>query len=346
MPLSLTLLAAAVPRERRAMAIGIWGGVSGLGVALGPLIGGAVVQGLSWQAIFWLNVPVALVAVPLVLRYLGESYGRRDPLDLAGLALVGGGILALVWGIIHGNADGWTSVTVLGSFAIGMLLLVSFLRRQARVAHPLVPLALFRSRSFSVANITGFAFSLGMFGSVFLLVQQLQVQGGYSPLEAGIRTLPWTAAPMLVAPLAGMLTPRFGVRALLATGLTAQALGLSWIALTAESGGSYALLVPGLVLTGVGTGLTFGPSSTAVLADMRDEDHATASSTNATIREVGVALGVAVLAAVFQAAGGSLTPNGFAAGLRPAILTGAAIVAVGAVASRSLPRRRSATPAA
>lgn len=340
MPLSLTLLAGAVPRERRAMAIGVWGGVSGLGVALGPLIGGAVVEGLSWQAIFWVNVPVALVAIPLARRALSESYGRREPLDVAGLLLVGGGILALVWGIVHGNDDGWTSAVVLGSFTAAAALLTAFLRRQSRVPNPLVPLRLFRSRSFSVANITGFAFSLGMFGAVFLLVQALQVLNGYSPLEAGIRTLPWTAAPMLVAPLAGLLTPRLGVRALLATGLAAQAVGLAWIALRVGDGSAYGTLVPGFVLAGVGMGLTFAPSSTAVLHDMSDADHATASSTNATLREVGVALGVAVLAAVFQASGGALTPDGFTAGLRPAILTGAAVVAVGAVAALALPRRR------
>ena len=339
MPLSLTLLAGAVPRERRAMAIGVWGGVSGLGVALGPLIGGAVVEGLSWRAIFWVNVPVALVAIPLVRRYLHESYGRREPLDVAGLLLVGVGILALVWGIVHGNDDGWTSVGVVGSFTTTVVLLVAFVRRQSRIPNPLVPLRLFRSRSFSVANATGFAFSLGMFGAVFLLVQSLQVLNGYSPLEAGIRTLPWTAAPMLVAPLAGLLAPRIGVRALLAAGLAAQSVGLAWIAVRVGDGSAYGTLVPGFVLAGVGMGLTFAPSSTAVLQDMPDADHATASSTNATVREVGVALGVAVLAAVFQASGGALTPEGFATGLRPAILTGAAVVAVGALAALSLPRR-------
>jgi len=343
MPLSLTLLAGAVSRERRPMAIGVWGGVSGLGVALGPLVGGAVVEGLSWRAIFWLNVPVALVAIPLARRYLRESYGRREPLDIISLGLGGAGVLALVWGIIHGNGDGWTAPAVLGTFTIGVLLLAAFVRRQGRVPHPLVPLRLFRSRSFSVANVTGFAFSLGMFGSIFLLVQSLQVQMGYSPLEAGIRTLPWTAAPMVVAPIAGLLAPRVGIRALLATGLTAQALGLAWIAVAVTSGSDYGRLIPAFVLAGVGMGLTFAPSSTAVLADMRDEDQATASSSNATIREIGGALGVAVLAAVFQAAHGTLTPAGFTPGLRPAILTGAAVVAVGALAALALPRHR-ATP--
>ena len=338
MPLSLTLLAAAVPVARRAMAIGVWGGVSGLGVALGPVIGGAVVDGFSWQAIFWLNVPVAIVAVPLILRALPESHGRRAPLDVRGLALVGSGVLAAVWGIVRANELGWSSLTVLVSLAGGAALIGAFIGHEGRTEHPLIPLRLFRSRSFSVANVTSLAFTLGMFGAVFLLAQYLQIVGGYTPLEAGIRTLPWTAAPMIVAPIAGLIAPRVGVRVLLATGLTFQALGLTWLALLVTSTTAYTELIPGFVLAGIGMGLTFAPSATAVLADMAPDDHATASSTNSTIREIGVALGVAVLVAVFQANGGSLTPTGYDEGLRAAILTGAAVVAIGAIATRWIPK--------
>ncbi|WP_217614585.1 DHA2 family efflux MFS transporter permease subunit [Cellulomonas sp. GbtcB1] len=337
MPLSLTLLAAAVPASRRAMAIGVWGGVSGLGVALGPVVGGAVVEGISWEAMFWINVPVALVAVPLVLRALPEGRGRAQRLDLLGLVLAAAGVLGIVWGVVHGNEDGWTSAGVLGPIVGGVVALALFLRHEARTPHALVPLRLFRSRSFSVANVSGFAFSLGAFGAVFLLAQYLQVVQGYSPLEAGLRTLPWTAAPMVVAPLAGMLAPRVGVRVLLTGGLVAQAAGLAWLGFATSDGG-YAALVPGLVLAGVGMGLTFAPSATAVLSGMAPDDHGTASSTNSTLREVGVALGVAVLTAVFTAAGGTISPDGFDAGLRPAVLTGAAVIALAAVASLAMPR--------
>jgi EmrB/QacA subfamily drug resistance transporter len=337
MPLSLTLLAGAVPVARRAMAIGIWGGVSGLGVALGPVVGGAVVEGISWQAMFWINVPVALVAVPLVLRALPESRGRAQRLDVLGLLLAGIGVLGIVWGVVHGNEDGWTSAGVLAPIVGGALALALFLRHEARTPHALVPLRLFRSRSFAVANVSGFAFSLGAFGAVFLLAQYLQITQGYSPLEAGLRTLPWTAAPMVVAPLAGVLAPHVGVRVLLTGGLVLQSAGLAWLAVAAADG-SYGALVPGLVLAGVGMGLTFAPSATAVLAGMAPDDHGTASSTNSTLREVGVALGVAVLTAVFTAAGGTISPDGFDAGLRPAVLTGAAVIAVAAVASLAMPR--------
>ncbi|NHT17381.1 DHA2 family efflux MFS transporter permease subunit [Cellulomonas sp. IC4_254] len=337
MPLSLTLLAAAVPASRRAMAIGVWGGVSGLGVALGPVVGGAVVEGISWQAMFWINVPVALVAVPLVLRALPEGRGRAQRLDLLGLVLAAAGVLGIVWGVVHGNEDGWTSAGVLGPVVGGVVALALFLRHESRTPHALVPLRLFRSRSFSVANVSGFAFSLGAFGAVFLLAQYLQVVQGYSPLEAGLRTLPWTAAPMVVAPIAGVLAPRVGVRVLLTGGLVAQAAGLAWLGFAVADGG-YAALVPGLVLAGIGMGLTFAPSATAVLSGMAPDDHGTASSTNSTLREVGVALGVAVLTAVFTAAGGTISPDGFDAGLRPAVLTGAAVLTLAAVASLAMPR--------
>jgi EmrB/QacA subfamily drug resistance transporter len=349
MPLSLTLLAAAVPPARRAMAIGVWGGVSGLGVALGPVIGGAVVQGISWEAIFWINVPVAIVAIPLVRYALPESFGRKQRVDVLGLVLAGLGVLAIVWSVVRGNDDGWTSTRVLGGMLLGALLIAAFVLREARTDHPLVPLRLFRVRSFSVANASAFAFSVGVFGTVFVLSQYLQIGLGYSPLEAGVRTLPWTAAPMIVAPIAGMLAPRLGVRPLLSSGLALQAAGLAWQGFAVAAGvGSYAELVPGLALAGIGMGLTFAPSATAVLADMAPDDHGTASSVNSTIREVGGAVGVAVLVAVFTAAGGTLTPEGYAEGLAPAALVGAAIVGAGALITLAMPRStgRATAPAA
>ncbi|ROS28119.1 DHA2 family efflux MFS transporter permease subunit [Cellulomonas sp. PhB150] len=339
MPLSLTLLAAAVPPARRAMAIGIWGGVSGLGVALGPVIGGAVVQGISWEAIFWINVPVAVVAIPLVRYALPESFGRRQRIDLTGLVLAASGVLAVVWSVVRGNDDGWGSVRVVGGLVLGAVLIAAFLVRESRTDHPLVPLRLFRVRSFAVANASAFAFSLGVFGTVFVLSQYLQIALGYSPLQAGIRTLPWTAAPMIVAPIAGMLAPRLGVRPLLSTGLALQAAGLAWQGLAVAAGvSSYSELVPGLALAGIGMGLTFAPSATAVLADMLPDDHGTASSVNATLREIGGAVGVAVLVAVFTASGGTLTPDDYADGLAPAALVGAAVVGLGAVITLAMPR--------
>ncbi|RDI31447.1 EmrB/QacA subfamily drug resistance transporter [Rhodococcus sp. AG1013] len=343
MPLSLTLLAGAVPLAKRALAIGVWGGVSGLGVALGPVVGGAVVEGVSWQAVFWINVPVALVAVPLALYALAESHGHRQPLDPLGVVFAGGAVFLAVWGIVHGNDDGWTSASVLGALIAAAVLLVLFLIRESRTEFPVMPLRLFRSRQFSIANVIALTFTLGMMGAVFLLSQYLQIVAGYSPFAAGLRTLPWTAAPMIVAPIAGLLAPRLGLRALLVTGLVLQGLSLVWMAQLIEPGVAYSSLVPAFVMAGVGMGLTFAPNATAVLADMKESDQGAASSINATLREIGVALGIALLTAVFLGAGGSLTPTGYTDALAPALYVGAGFVVIAAIAAALMP---GGTPAA
>lgn len=337
MPLSLTLLAGSVSRERRPLAIGIWGGVSGLGVALGPLIGGAVVEGWNWQAIFWLNVPFGFVAVPLVLLGLPNSFGARLKADVAGLVLSGLGLLGLVFGIVRGNTAGWTSTEVLLPLIGGGALLLAFVVREWRAEAPLLPLRLFRDRSFTVANIVGFTFSFGIFGSVFILIQFLQVVQGYSPLEAGVLTMPWTLAPMFVAPLAGLLAPRLGTRTLMITGLALLTAGMLWLAASLSATVAYPVMVPGFLAAGIGMGLVFAPMSTAVLANMHQDDHAKSSGANATLREVGVALGVAVLTAVFTGAGGQLTPTGYVNAAIPAIYVGAAVLVVATASAFWLP---------
>ena len=340
MPLSLTLLAAAVPPAMRAAAIGIWGGVSGLGVALGPVIGGAVVEGVSWQAIFWLNVPVALVAIPLLLVAIPESKGAWQKLDPFGVLLLGGAVFLGIWGIVHGNDDGWSDPRVLGPLVLSGLLLPAYVLWARGRAHAVLPLRLFSARKFTVANVIFLMFTLGMFGTVFLLAQYLQVVQGYSPLEAGIRTLPWTAAPMVVAPIAGALVGRLGYRALLFTGLVLQTVSLVWFAVITENGSSYSSFLVPLVLAGVGMGLVFAPGASMVLDGLPDSDFAIASSANSTIREFGVALGIAVLVAVFLGNGGQITPTGYDGAIGPALLTGAAAVAVAAVASLFAPGRK------
>jgi hypothetical protein len=248
-----------------------------------------------------------------------------------------------VWAVVHGNEDGWASATVLLSFIGSAVSMVAFVMRQRSTKFPVVPLRLFRSRSFSVANIIGVSFTLGMFGAVFLLSQYLQIVMGYTPFQAGLRTLPWTAAPMIVAPLAGVLAPRLGLRTLLVAGLTLQSGALVWMAAIVEPGTSYISMIPALAMAGIGMGLTFAPSATAVLTDMSAVDHATASSTNSTIREIGIALGIAVLTAVFLGSGGALTPTGYTDALAPALLVGAAAVAVGILAALFMPSGIAAT---
>jgi EmrB/QacA subfamily drug resistance transporter len=345
MPLSLTLLAGSVAPRLRPLAIGIWGGVAGLGVALGPLIGGAVVQGWNWQAIFWINVPVGIISVPLVLIALPNSFGARVRADILGVVLVGLGVLGVVFGIVRGNDAGWDSAQVLIALIAGGVLILAFLWWENRAAAPLLPLRLFRDRSFSIANIVGFGFSFGMFGSVFILIQFLQVVKGASPLAAAIQTTPWTMAPMIVAPLAGLIAPRVGTRLLITAGLALQSIALFWLAGTMSATVPYTTMLFPFILAGIGMGLVFSPSSTAVLATMPEIDRAKASGTNSTLREIGVALGVAVLTAVFTGANGQLTPTGYVGAAIPAVLVGASVVAVTTLFSLALPSGRiSRTP--
>jgi len=340
MPLSLTLLAGSVAPRLRPLAIGIWGGVAGLGVALGPLIGGAVVQGWEWQAIFWINVPVGIVSVPLVLLTLPNSFGAKVRADIVGLLLVGLGVLGIIFGIVRGNDAGWHSLQVLASLIGGGALLIAFIWWESRTKAPLVPLPLFRDRSFSVANIVGFGFSFGMFGSVFILIQFLQVVRGASPLDAAWQTTPWTMAPMVVAPLAGIIAPRVGTRILILLGLIFQATALFWLAAVMSPTVAYTAMLYPFILAGIGMGLVFSPSSTAVLSTMREENRAKASGVNSTLREIGIALGIAVLTAVFTGAGGQLTPTGYVHAAVPAVMVGAAVVAATAIASIFLPSGR------
>ncbi|WP_243063699.1 DHA2 family efflux MFS transporter permease subunit [Humibacter sp. RRB41] len=338
MPLSLTLLAGSVTERMRPAAIGIWGGVSGLGVALGPLVGGAVVQGWNWQAIFWLNVPVGVIAIPLVLLALPNSFGARLRADILGVILVGVGVFAVVFGIVRGNDLGWDSGQVLAALIGGGVLLLAFVWWESRASAPLLPLRLFRNRSFSVANLVGVTFSFGIFGAVFILIQFLQVVQGHTPLEAGLMTMPWTLAPMVIAPLTGaVIVPRFGTRLPIVAGLVFQAAGMFWLAAILASDTPFSAMIPPFLLAGIGMGLVFAPSSTAVLAGFGERDHAKASGTNATLREIGVALGVAVLTAVFTGAGGTLTPTGYVHAAIPAVAVGAWVLAAAAVIALFLP---------
>jgi EmrB/QacA subfamily drug resistance transporter len=341
MPLSLSLLAGSVEKRLRPLAIGVWGGIAGLGVAAGPLIGGAVVEGWSWQAIFWINVPVGILVLPLVLLTLPDTRGERVRPDVLGVLLAGLGVLGLVYGIVRGNDAGWDSFEVVGSLVAGAALLAAFLIWQTRAAAPLLPLRLFRDRSFGVANVVAFGFSFGMFGSVFILIQFLQVVQGSSPLEAAIQTTPWTMAPMVVAPLAGIFSGRIGTRALIVAGLLFQGAGLTWLALVMTADVEYLTMLPAFIAAGIGMGLVFAPTSTAVLANIREADSAKASGTNTTLREVGIALGVAVLTAVFTGAGGQLTPVDYVAAAVPAVAVGAAVILVTAAVALLLPAGRS-----
>jgi EmrB/QacA subfamily drug resistance transporter len=345
-PLTLTLLSAAVSPERRGAALGIWGAVGGLAIAIGPLVGGAVVEGASWQWIFWLNVPIGIVLLPVAWSRLTESRGPATRLDLPGLVLASLGLLGIVFGVVRGNDHGWTSLTVLPPMVAGALLVVAFAIWETRAPEPMLPLQLFRSRAFTMTNVASLLMFFGMFGSIFLLAQFLQVVQGYSPLEAGLRTLPWTAMPVLVTPVAGALSDRIGGRPLLVTGLVLQAIGLGWLAMVTTPTVAYATLVPAFIVSGIGMSLFFAPVANVVLGSVRRDQEGIASGANNAIRELGGVFGIAVLGAVFSARGGYTSGASFVAGLAPAVWVGAAAVAVAAAAALALPRlRKTAAPA-
>jgi EmrB/QacA subfamily drug resistance transporter len=343
-PLTLTLLSAAFPAERRGVALGAWSGIAGLAVAAGPLVGGAVVDGIAWQWIFWLNVPIGLAVLPLS-RLLTESHGPDKALDLPGLGLASAGLFGIVWGLVHGNADGWTSPQIVLSLVGGAALMAAFAAWEARAREPMLPLGFFRDRAFSAANGASLAMYFGMFGSIFLLSQFFQTAQGYSPFEAGLRVLPWTAMPMIVAPIAGALSDRYGGRPFLAGGLALQAVGLAWIAAVSSADVAYSELVGPFIVSGIGMGMFFAPVANIVLTAVGPRDEGKASGASNAIREVGGVLGVAVLASIFSSVGGYETPEIFNDGLVAATWAGAAVVGVGALVALAVPAKRRQEPA-
>ena len=341
-PLTLTILSASVPAERRGAVLGAWGAIGGLAVAFGPLVGGAVVSGLSWHWIFWLNVPIGLVLIPLAARKLDETHGASSSLDLPGVGLASAGLLGIVWGLVRGNGQGWTSAEIVASLAAGAAVLVAFVVWELRAEQPMLPMRFFRNRTFAAINAASLLMFFGMFGSIFLLTQFLQTVQGLSPLAAGTRILPWTLAPLFIAPIVGPLSDKIGGRPFLVAGLALQATGLAWLAYVTTTNVSYAALVPGFVMSGVGMALFWVPSANVVLGSVRPEEEGQASGANNAIRELGGVFGVAVLASVFSSYGGYATGQTFVDGLTPAIWIGAAIVLVGAVAAAIIPRRKRA----
>ncbi len=340
MPLTLTILSAAVPADRRGLALGAWGGISGLAVALGPVVGGAVVEGFSWQWIFWLNVPIGAVLVPLGLSRLTESYGPAGKLDLTGLGLSSAGLFGIVWGLVRGNAQGWASTEIVAALAAGAVLLAAFVAWELQAENPMLPIRFFKNAAFTLANAASMFMFFGMFGSVFLLSQFFQTVQGYSPLGSGLRILPWTIAPMFIAPLAGALSDKIGGKTLIGLGLSLQAAGLAWIGLITTSTIAYGAFVGPFILAGVGMGLFFAPVANVVLSAVHPTEEGKASGANNAIRELGGVFGVAVLASVFARVGGYQSGQAFVDGMNPAILVGAGLVALGAVAAFAIPSRR------
>src|SRR6516162_739410 len=343
-PLSLTILTAAWPAERRGAIVGIWGGIAGLAVAAGPLVGGAVVYGLNWHWIFWVNVPIGLAAAAGSIMRLPESHGPATRLDIPGVVLVTGGAGGILWGLVRGGEAGWTSTEVVVAIALGAAALAGFAAWERRTPEPMLPGSLLRIRAFTAANATGFLQSAALFSAAFLAAQYFQLSLGFDPLGAGLRFLPWTAAPVLVAPLAGRLVDRTGPRPLMVVGLVLQAAGFAWIALIATATVSYTALILPFVIAGVGISMAFPATPTAALSAVPPADMGKASGVNNTLQRFGGVFGVAAVTAVFTATGHLGSPEQVAAGFRPGLAVGAGLSVLGAATALAVSRRRRPAP--
>ena len=341
-PLTLTLLADAFPAQKRGAALGIWSGISGTGIALGPLVGGAVVEGISWHWIFWINVPIGLALLPVAAILLRESHGPSNRIDLPGVTLAAGGLFALVFGLVRGQGEGWTNPIILAALTAGVALLAAFVAWERRAEDPMVPMQLFRNRTFSITNGVSFFMYFGTFGSIFLLTQVLQNIMGYSPFQAGLRMLFWTGASMIVAPIAGILSERYGARNFMAAGLALQASALAWFAATASTTMTFGQVLPAFVMAGTGMALVFAPSASALLSVVTPAMAGKASGTNNAIREVGGVFGVAVLSTIFSQSGSLSSAKAFIDGVVPSLWVGASVVGIGAVVALLIPRGKAA----
>jgi len=344
-PLTLTILSAGVPANRRGAFIGAWSGIAGLAVAFGPLVGGAVVSGISWHWIFWLNVPIGIVLIPLALRRLDETYGPAAKLDLPGVALASVGLTGIVWGLVRGHGQGWTSPEIVISLVAGALVFALFVLWELRTAEPMLPMRFFQNRVFTLANVASLLMFFGMFGSIFLLSQFFQTVQGYSPFGSGLRILPWTIMPMFVAPIAGALSDRIGGARLMGIGLTLQAGGLASLAAISTPTTPYWHLVVPFMVSGIGMAMFWAPVANVVLAAVRPEEEGKASGAQNAIRELGGVFGVAVLASVWSHYGSYSNGQSFVDGMVPALWIGAAVVFLGAVAAFLIPSRKRAAEA-
>jgi EmrB/QacA subfamily drug resistance transporter len=319
LPLSLTVLTTAFPAEKRGMIVGVYGGLAGLAVALGPIVGGAITEGIDWHWIFWINVPIGIAALVLGTRLLPESHGARERLDLAGVLLVTAGVIALVWALTRANDVGWTSTEIVATGAAGCLLLAAFLWWERRTDAPMVPLRLFASRAFAVGNLTTYFLHGATFAVAFFVTQEFQLARGYSPLGTGLRLLPFFATPMFVAPVAGALSDRIGRRPVMLTGLVLQALGYLWVAARGGLGTSWVELDAALAVAGVGISMALPTVPAAVLDAVAPAELGKASGVNYMAQRFGTVFALAIASAVFSAHGHLGNPAAVTAGFRPAL---------------------------
>ncbi len=339
LPLSLTILTAAFPIERRGMIVGIYGGLAGLAVAIGPIVGGAVTQDIDWHWIFWINVPIGVTAVLLGVRMLPESYGAAERLDLVGVGLVTAGVVALVWAFSRATDVGWSSAEVVSTLVAGAVLLLAFVRWESSVSEPMVPLRLFADRDFAVGNVTTFLMSGAIFAGGLLVTEEFQLARHYSPVGAGVCLLPFFATPMFVSPLAGALSDRIGRRPIIVVGLSMLTAGFAWVAGHGSVHTSSIELVAALLISGVGISMALPTVPTAVLSAVASHEMGKASGINYMAQRFGAVFAVAIGSTVFATYGGLAGPAAVTAGFKPALWACSIIAGLGALAAVSMSGR-------
>jgi EmrB/QacA subfamily drug resistance transporter len=340
MPHAMVLLSVAFPPARRAKALGVFSSVTGLGTVSGPLVGGAITQGLDWHWIFWLNVPIGVVLAPLAARRVQESTGPARRLDVVGLPLVAVAAFGLVWGLVRGNDVGWSSPETVATLAAGGVLTIAFIRWELRTPEPMLPMRFFRTAAFSGGNTAGFLMYAATVGATFLLTQYLQVALHYGPFATGIRLLPWTVTLFIVGPITGSLVNRTGERLLITLGLALLAVGFGWIALIAGPDLRYPSMIAPLAVGSCGVSLAMPAAQNAVIGAVPPPSMGTAAGVFNTLRQLGSSFGVAICSAVFAASGSYVSAKAFSDGFAPAVGTAAVLAFGGAVAGWWAPGRR------
>ena len=338
MPLSVALLTAAFPVEKRGAVVGIYTALTGLAVVGGPVVGGAITEGIAWQWIFWINVPIGAAVIVLALLRIEESRGVRVRPDLLGLLLVSGAILGVTWGLIRADVAGWTSAEVDVTFAAGAVLAVAFVLWERRPAEPMLPLHLFGNRAYSAGNGAMLLLTTSLFGTVFMFAQYLQVSMHYSPLAAGLRFMPWTTTLFVFAPLAGAASARIGTRPLLVAGLALQAIGIGWLGYHVGQGSSYPWMIAPLVIAGIGTSLALPSGQNTVMNSVPGQYVGKAAGVFNSVRQLGGVLGIAIISAVFAAQGGYADAVTFRDGAAPAFVVAASLAGLGALVATLVPR--------
>jgi EmrB/QacA subfamily drug resistance transporter len=302
MPQTLSLLTVVFPPDKRGAAMGIWGGIVALGAVVGPIIGGLIVTDYAWEWVFLINVPVGIAAIIATMIIVPESVDQTasKKVDWGGVLLSGLGIFAIVYALIEGNKEGWTSPLILGLFALGALLMVAFVWWEQRVPDPMMKIELFKLRNFWVGNLIGFIVAFGMLGIFFPMTLFLQGVLGFSPIRAGLTMTPMSIMIMLAAPISGKLSDRFGSRWILVGGLSLMSVGIIFIISRINLETTWVTLLPALIITGLGMGMTFAPMTAAAMREVPLRISGSASGILNTSRNVGQVLGIAVLGSLLQ----------------------------------------------